>query len=57
MTGLYTHSDTTKVSPDACGVSEVAGGRKCIWRSVRATVPASGEPLFRVGVSHCDVLG
>ena len=27
----------------------------CILRSVRATVPPSGEPLFRGGLSHCDV--
>ena len=26
-----------------------------ILRSVRATVPLSGEPLFRGGLSHCDV--
>ena len=28
---------------------------ECILRSVRATVPLSGEPLFRGGLSHCDV--
>ena len=27
---------------------------RCILRSVRASVPLSGEPLFRVGLSHRD---
>ena len=29
----------------------------CILRSMRAGVPLSGEPLFRSGLSRCDVAG
>ena len=55
----YLHGVSTRKVDDlvkALGADTgISNSEVCILRSVRATVPPSGEPLFRGGLSHCDV--
>ncbi len=46
---------TGVVALDSLSPNQLPLRTSCILRSVRATVPLSGEPLFRGRLSHCDV--